>query len=351
MTRRKLSFYTGTALTADSFATLASFDGRGHPGEPSGDFSFDLFDCRTGIWRHVTHGKDVAESATAWRPHGLPQAVAITRFGNVVFDDLPLRQEQPYKDRVHALDGSGDTITAINNRLYAIGGGGHFFWRDADSDWAVLDPDFFKPDAFALSISKLTKKLGGLPPDASLIGIPFEEDLRLHNLYGEYTATFYTLTGTGHDNLVLAGPEGRVLHFDGQRIHKIASGVTVPLTGSCTAPDGTTYLCGTRKQTVVLKGTAAGGFAPILQTSEAQLHAYKMACLGAEIYICDVSDTNGGLYRLEGDRLQKITIPGAPDPAPIWKVDVADGVLWALEAKALNRFDGATWARFESPFV
>lgn len=64
MTRRRLSFYTGTAVTADSFATLARFDGRGHPGEPSGDFSFDLFDCRTGIWRHVAHGKDAAESAT-----------------------------------------------------------------------------------------------------------------------------------------------------------------------------------------------------------------------------------------------------------------------------------------------
>ena len=347
--KRKLSFYTGTAVTADSFATLASFDGRGHPGEPSGDFSFDLFDRRMGTWRHVTAGKDVVppESARGWYPHGLPQAVAIRCSGNVVFDDVPPREEEPY-------DGGrsrGMTVGAINNRLYAIGGGGHFFWRDADSDWAVLDPDFFKPDAFAVSISKLTKKLGGLPPDASLIGIPFEEDLRLHNLYGEYTATFYTLTGTGHDNLVLAGPEGRVLHFDGQRIHKIASGVTVPLTGSCTAPDGTTYLCGTRKQTVVLKGTAAGGFAPSLQTSEAQLHAYKMACLGAEIYICDVSDTNGGLYRLEGDRLQKITIPGAPDPSPIWKVDVADGVLWAMEAKALNRFDGATWERFESPFA
>lgn len=70
-----------------------------------------------------------------------------------------------------------------------------------------------------------------------------------------------------------------------------------------------------------------------------------------DLYFCDVSEETGGVYRLDGGQSTKVTIPGAPDPVPIWQIDVIDSVLWALEAKAINRFDGTTWDRFESPFA
>lgn len=65
MTRRRLSFYTGAAVTSDHFATLATFDGRNDSEEDSGNFSFDLFDRRMGTWRHVTAGKDVVPPESA----------------------------------------------------------------------------------------------------------------------------------------------------------------------------------------------------------------------------------------------------------------------------------------------
>lgn len=34
----------------------------------------------------------------------------------------------------------------------------------------------------------------------------------------------------------------------------------------------------------------------------------------------------------------------------ISRVDVVDNVIWAMEPKAVNRFDGETWSRYESPF-
>jgi hypothetical protein len=351
MARRKLSFYTGAALSADSFTTLATFDGRGHPAEPSGDYSFDVFDRKTGTWRHVTDGKDTGESVAAWKPGGLPQAVAINRIGRVIFDDVPLREEQPYSDPAHPWATDGMTIGTIAGRLYAIGGAGHFFWRDAGSDWTVLDPAFFKPDAFALTISQLTKKLGGLPPNASLIGIPIEEDIRLSDLYQEYTATFLTITGTCHNNITLAGPAGRVLHFDGTRISKMDSGVTEALVGSATGPDGAVWLCGggSKRKPVLLTGDRQRGFTSVLQQQISGLYPYKMAFLGPDLYLCDVSDATGGVYRVGPDGLTKLRIPGAPEPVPTWQVDAADGVLWVLEAKALNRFDGQVWERFTHP--
>ncbi|NJO32633.1 MAG: hypothetical protein HC869_05365, partial [Rhodospirillales bacterium] len=199
MARKALSFYTGAALDQDQFATLATFSGRDHPAEPSGDFSFDVFSRTTGTWRHVTNGKDHGESAAAWRPDGVPQAVVIKRFGKVLFDDVPVREEQPYSDPVHPLASDGMTVGAIAGRLYAIGGGGHFFWRDPDSGWSVLDPEFFKADAFALTITQLKRKLGGLSPDAYLSQLDIGETVRLSDLYQDYIATFYALTGTGHD--------------------------------------------------------------------------------------------------------------------------------------------------------
>ena len=345
--KRKLSFYTGAALTTDSFATLATFDGRGHPAEPTGDFSFDVFDRKTGAWRHVGDGKEHGEDIAAWHPGGQAQAAAINRRGTVLFDATPLGMEQPYPDA----RSRGAAIGAIGKRLYAIGDGGHFFWRDANSGWNVLDPEFFKADAFSIGSAALKKKLGGLPPDSSLIGIPIEETIRLSDLYSEYTATFYTITGSGHDNLYLAGPEGRMLHFDGTRISKIESGVKNPLTSARIGPDGTVYVCGARGGAVILAGDIRQGFAPVLRMPESRFYPYKMAFLDRDLYIADVSDKTGGLYKLTDGQLTKVTVPGAPDPAPFWQVDVADGVLWALEAKAINRFDGTAWERFESPFA
>lgn len=345
--KRKLSFYAGAALSADSFATLATFDGRGHPAEPSGDFSFDTFDRKTGAWRNIGDGKEHGEDIAAWHPGGQAQAAAINRRGTVLFDAAPLGMEQPYPDA----RSRGAAIGAIGNRLYAIGDGGHFFWRDADSGWNVLDPEFFKPDAFSMSSLDLSMRLGGITTYEEYDSLSSEEELRLMDLYAEYTATFYTITGSGHDNLYLAGPEGRMLHFDGQRISKIESGVKNPLTSARIAPDGTVYVCGARGGAVILAGDSRQGFAPVLRLPESQFYPYKMAFLGPDLYIADVSDKTGGLYKLTDGQLTKVAVPGAADPVPFWQVDVADGVLWALEAKALNRFDGATWDRFESPFV
>ena len=351
MTRRRLSFYTGAAVTSDHFATLATFDGKGHPAEQTGDFSFDVFDGPTVSWRHVVNGRGSGECVAGWVPDGRAQAVAINRDGLVIFDDVPVREEQPYDDPEIPLASSGMTVASISGRLYAIGGGGHFFWRDANSGWNVLDPEFFKADAFSIGSPALKKKLGGLPPDSSLIGIPIEETIRLSDLYSEYTATFYTITGTGHDNLYLAGPEGRMLHFDGTRISKIESGVKNPLTSARIGPDGTVYVCGARGGAVILAGDVRQGFAPVLRLPESQFYPYKMAFLDRDLYIADVSDKTGGLYKLTDGQLSKVTVPGAADPVPFWQVDVVDGVLWALEAKAINRFDGTAWERFESPFA
>jgi hypothetical protein len=344
---KKLSFYTGAALGCDQFATLATFDGKGHPAEPSGDYSFDVFDRPTGSWRQVVNGKEHGEDMAAWHPGGRPQAAVINRLGTVLLDDFPIRLEQPYPDA----RSRGAAIGAIGNRLYAIGDGGHFFWRDPDSNWTVLDPAFFKAEAFSMSGVDLSMRLGGITTYEEYDNLSYDEELKLSDIYDEYTATFYTITGTGHDNLYLAGPEGRMLHFDGQRISKIDSGVKTGLTSARVAPDGTVYVCGARGGSVILAGDKNRGFAPVLQMPEGQLYAYKMALLGPALYIADVSEKTGGLYKWSGGQLTRIVVPGAAHPVPIWQVDVADGVLWALEAKALNRFDGATWERFESPFV
>jgi hypothetical protein len=348
---KKLSFYTGAALGCDQFATLATFDGKGHPAEPSGDYSFDVFNSTTGSWRHVVIGKDSGECVTGWAPDGRAQAVAINRDGLVIFDDSRAREEQPYVDPEIPLASDGMTVASIAGRLYAIGGAGHFFWRDPDSNWTVLDPAFFKAEAFSMSGVDLSMRLGGITTYEEYDNLSYDEELKLSDIYDEYTATFYTITGTGHDNLYLAGPEGRMLHFDGQRISKIDSGVKTGLTSARVAPDGTVYVCGARGGSVILAGDKNRGFAPVLQMPEGQLYAYKMALLGPALYIADVSEKTGGLYKWSGGQLTRIVVPGAAHPVPIWQVDVADGVLWALEAKALNRFDGATWERFESPFV
>jgi hypothetical protein len=344
---KKLSFYTGAALGCDQFATLATFDGKGHPAEPSGDYSFDVFDRPTGSWRQVVNGKEHGEDMAAWHPGGRPQAAVINRLGTVLLDDFPIRLEQPYPDA----RSRGAAIGAIGNRLYAIGDGGHFFWRDAGSGWTVLDPEFFKADAFSTNLVTLRMRLGGVASREEFAKLSFQEEQRLRTLYKEYTATFYTLTGSGHDNLYLAGPEGRMLHFDGTRINKIDSGVKTPLTSARIAPDGTVYVCGARGGSVILAGDSRQGFAPVLQMPENQFYPYKMAFLGSDLYIADVSDKTGGLYKWSGGQLTRIVVPGAAHPVPIWQVDVADGVLWVLEAKALNRFDGTIWERFESPFV
>jgi len=348
---KKLSFYTGAALGGDQFATLATFDGKGHPAEPSGDYSFDVFNSTTGSWRHVVNGKNSGESVTGWAPDGRAQAVAINRDGLVIFDDSPAREEQPYVDPEIPLASDGMTVASIAGRLYAIGGGGHIFWRDAGSGWTVLDPEFFKADAFSMSGVDLSMRLGGIATYEEYDNLTFEEELRLMELHSEYTATFYTITGTGHDNLYLAGPDGRMLHFDGQRISKLDSGVKNPLTSARIASDGTVYVCGARGGAVILAGDRNRGFAPVLQMPESQFYPYKMAFLGPDLYIADVSEKTGGLYKLTDGQLTRVSVPGAADPVPVWQVDVADGVLWALEAKALNRFDGTTWERFESPFV
>lgn len=172
-----------------------------------------------------------------------------------------------------------------------------------------------------------------------------EEEFEARRRKVDYEASIYAIDGPAHDDLYLAGLNATLIHFDGTEYHRIETGQESSFT-DVILHEGEVYIIGAHRGSVILKGTAKEGFAPIAEVDEDRLWFGSMCFWQGALYVGDALKARGGVYRLEGDQLRKL--PGLE--GPIIRLEAAGGVLWALQEKALHRFDGESWQHFESPF-
>ena len=343
----QISFYRGAALDARRFATLALFDAFHHPDEPYyPKTAIDLFDHAAGVWSRIAVRDWFGASVARYASDGGPaRAAALSQGGDVLIADAAgtgaVTDERVIDGRTPPME----RLTQTVGGLHAIGGAGFFFRKGADGAWSVLSESFFHGDLLNLSLDEQLALIGGLDSVSDLDTLSVQDELSLISNHAQATAPFHAIGGFAPDDLYLAGRNGLMLHFDGTDIHRIESGTQSTLT-NVIARDGAIYAAGAHRGAVILKGTRDTGFAPIFQAPVKQFWLDSMAFDGDDILIGDPDPATGGLYRLEaGGRLQKLPEIGAP----VWKVDVIDGVVWALEAKAVNRLENGTWERFAHP--
>lgn len=262
--------------------------------------------------------------------------------GDVLIAGDTLVEERVWPERTAPMTRLCQTVGGF----YALGAAGFFFRRSDAGEWSVLSKSYFQPDSPTKGILDKLMEIGGYQSEEEYWDDKsIAQQTRLHTELGRREAPYYAIGGFAPDDLYLAGQNGAMLHFDGTDMHRIESGAKSTLT-NVIARNGDIYVAGAHRGAVILKGNRATGFTPIFEAPVKQLWLDSMAFNGDDILIGDPEPATGGLYRLDpGGRLHKL-----PEiAAPIWKVDVVDGVIWALEAKAINRFEGGSWERYDSP--
>ncbi|MEM7210645.1 MAG: hypothetical protein AAF479_01950 [Pseudomonadota bacterium] len=325
----KVSFYKGTPLDSQRFVAVASFDALEHPAEPSGVAVLLSFALGTGwsVSRH-SDGARVADVTALDHPgETLRSGLALTEDGAILSFDPGAPDAQ-----VEGL--AGITTVAFaqsNSELFIIGNTGHFYRDQGDLQF-------------------------GLVTDRHIVPPPTWEASRAERRAYFRTQTYFMNAESDPDGRIAMTEIGKLMVLERELslteyLHpRILVGVTYDR-GS-----GQFWFCGHSPKPVVAREVSPGTFETVYEGSPGAHVFTDLAVYQGEIYLADTDLAAGGLYVLtpeEGADFEFVPadLPEAFGVLPVWKVEVQDGVLWALRTKDLLRYDGSDWQRFPIPDV
>ena len=208
-------------------------------------------------------------------------------------------------------DGRVSRIRAIGAHLYVCGTGGQVYRRDA-SGW---------------------KHIGAQSP------------ITPGHTAGQVNAAgdLADVNGADENALYAVGAHGYMAFFTGADWIEIERVTAAHLNFILPTSDNMIWVAGARG--TLLKGNIALGFFSAIALKYADIDFYAIALYNRRVFM----GTSDGLYELVDNRPQRLPVSDKRGLGAVRSVEVKDGVLWALGARQLVRYDGTAWETVAMP--
>ena len=217
------------------------------------------------------------------------------------------RSEPPIYGYINAL-------REIGEQLYACGGGGQIYRRDAGS-WVSIAGDLRQPVAAPAA-------------NLALNPVVLADD-------------FSDIDGTAAGDLYVVG-DGTVHHYDGTTWSPCVVNTDESLTRVRCVDSALVWVCGFNG--TLLRGNADSGFVDVSQY-DLNVIFHDLCVFRDQPYLA----SNDGLFRYDGQRVVPVPLQFADGDTAVCAVDVRDGVLWCFGYRSLATFDGDTWQHIRHP--
>jgi hypothetical protein len=149
---------------------------------------------------------------------------------------------------------------------------------------------------------------------------------------------FESIDGFGENEIYVAGRDGEIWRYDGQRWHRVNSPTDLILHDVCCAGDGNVYAGGQVGMLVAGRDDSWR----VIEHGNTRENIWSLAWFQGSLYAA----TYRGLFRLEGERLVAVKIDDPP-PATFYKLSATQDVMWSIGAKDVMAFDGRSWTRID----
>lgn len=264
-------------------------------------------------------------------PSGTPSVCALSREGEVEYYSSEGAEVEQIADAGTGPDKPGygpvARIREIGAHLYVCGHGGQVYRREA-ADWVHCGTPMRQPadggrkveatDATGEAWAEAVKEVGDL------------SDINGHDEQFLYTV----------------GANGYIAFFTGVEWIDIPKVSAAPLNFILAHPNPQSMIWIAGNRGTLLKGNADVGFFSVIASKHFDIDFHSVALFQERLFV----GASDGIYEIVDYRLQKLPVSDAHALGRISSVEARDGVLWALSARKLVRYDGAAWEVFESPY-
>lgn len=229
-------------------------------------------------------------------------------------------------------------LARVGNTLYACGGGGQLYRRDAPDQWRWLDPGLVPMDAapFLEAGDAVGNDIEAL---LAIDMSPVTDD--------NARKSFHNLGGPSEQAIYVTGYDGNTLFWDGTRSHWIEGFPKTHLSAVLPEDDRDVWICG--QNGTLLFGNYHDGFQN--RSRDRNLSFNAMARFNGTLYVT----ANGGygspvgLYAFDGTTLARVETGLSPEIDDVSMVTAGAGMLWVLGAGDIVCFDGQRWERVDHP--
>ncbi|WP_434568508.1 hypothetical protein [Pseudomonas sp. Z3-8] len=311
---------TGCAINKDMYYMSCSFS----------DFSIDESYSRLFFYQHKTKDKWFYHDRPEWRvvstcfqpeTNDKPRMVyALSEEGDVEILSRAKTTIDKIKDAgllpTSMLYGYVNKIKYIDGALYVCGHQCQIY-RKTFTNWEHIDHDILQVTPSPTEAENLT----------------IEDKF---NLYINHVTSLSDITGSSKDNIYTVGTTGFIAHYNGGMWNKLKQITAADLHAIYIDKNNMSWIVGSRG--TILSGNHIIGFRAITRkTLDVDFHAITE--FNGSFYI----GASDGIYRMTNLNIEKEPITAQH----VSSVDSTDGVLWALSAYKLIRFDGSIWEEFK----
>ena len=338
----KLDFYRGVAVDRTRFAVLAASGGTANPF--ARHTRIIVFDASKRTWSILAERNWFGTAITRYEPTAESTSLAVlSEDGDVFLSSKPDRDERVATGPLPPMNGLGQ----VDDALYVTGSVGAHFRRDKSGTWRPLLPEAYDIDYLQLGPVERAMRVMGLETIDEYDAMSFEAEMESFRRTTKYETPFFAVAGTAADRVILAGRDGAILKFDGQSFTELAAPSSSTLVAArVDSGTGDIYLAGGNKGSVLVRIDASDQIETLLKGPEGGVWIDSFTLFRDEIIAGDPHQSTGGLYRYIDGGLERMDTVSNP----VLATDSHDGVLWAMEERAIVWFDGADWHRAESPY-
>ncbi|KRP74084.1 MULTISPECIES: hypothetical protein [Pseudomonas] len=213
-------------------------------------------------------------------------------------------------------------IRCIGESIYACGYHGQIYKKDSSSNWKHFDDGILQPH------SKIFNQAPNDKHSKNLIA-PAPESIDLLDINGSSESEIYTI-----------GDDGFIAYYNGINWSTLPAVTKACLYGMHVMSPQEIWIVGSRG--TLLCGNAHTGF-KVHHRKNMDCDFYSITNYKNTFYI----GASDGIYTIIDGKPIPLDIHNAHKIREIDTIESKNGVLWALAAKELLRFDGAKWDIFE----
>lgn len=318
--KNNLVMTTGCAINKDMYYMSCSFS----------DFSIDEPYSRLFFYQHETKDKWFYHDRPEWRVVSTcfqpataekPRTVySLSEEGDVEILNREKTSVEKIKDAgllpTSKLYGYVNKIRYIDGSFYVCGHQCQVY-KKTSTDWEHIDQEILQPNPSPLESKALTLE-------------------RQVELYINQTTSLLDINGNNKNDIYVVGTSGFISHYNGTTWTNFKKLTGADLHAIYIDQKNTAWIAGS--QGTILAGNHINGFSMITR-KELDSDFNAITEFNGSFYIA----ATDGIYRMTELKIEKAPIK-AQD---VSSIDSIDGVLWALSAQKLIRFDGCTWEEFK----
>lgn len=310
---------TGCAINKDMYYMSCSFN----------DFSIDEPYSRLFFYQHKTKDKWFYHDRPEWRvtstcfqPATLDRSRTVYALSEEGDIEILSREEtlvEKIKDAgllpTSKFYGYVNKIKHIDGELYVCGHQCQVY-KKTSANWEHIDQEILQSNPSLLEAENLT----------------LEEQVKL---YIHDAISLLDISGNSGKDLYTVGTSGFIAHYDGILWENLKKITAADLHAIYIDKNNIAWIVGS--QGTILTGDHINGFKVIMR-KELYIDFNAITEFNGSFYIA----ASDGIYRMSDLKIEKEPI-AAQD---VSSIDSTDGVLWALSAYKLMRFDGSLWEEF-----